>query len=229
MPISAHSVPHAPHWRLRALACAALVCLSATGHAQDAAVPAVSAPAQDLAAPRVTRANWLMPANIRWAMRNTRLVVPTAGIRHADVAAELPEGASLALDDMRLAVPEGRIATFAQYLAGNRVDGLLVLHRGRVVHEGYYGGMDMHDAHGWASMSKSVVGLLAAQWVEEGRLNLAAPVSRYVSELADTPFGKAPVQQNLDMEVALAYLPQLPPDIGLFTAAGLLPARQDHP
>ncbi|MCT9811751.1 beta-lactamase family protein [Acidovorax sp. Be4] len=221
--------PHAPHWRLRALACAALLCLSATGHAQDAAVPAVSAPAQDLVAPRVTRANWLMPANIRWAMRNTRLVVPTAGIRHADVAAELPEGASLALDDMRLAMPEGRTATFAQYLAGNRVDGLLVLHRGRVVHERYYGGMDMHDAHGWASMSKSVIGLLAAQLVEEGRLDPAAPVSRYVPELADTPFGKATVQQNLDMEVALAYLPQLPPDIGLFTAAGLLPAREGMP
>lgn len=78
-------------------------------------------------------------------------------------------------------------------------------------------------------MSKSVVGLLAAQLVHEGRLDPAARLSRYVPELADTPFGKATVQQNLDMEVALAYPPQLPPDIGLFTAAGLLPAREGMP
>lgn len=31
---------------------------------------------------------------------------------------------------MRRAIPQGRTATFAPYVAGNRVDGLWVLHRG---------------------------------------------------------------------------------------------------
>lgn len=231
-------LPGAPTSLLRSFAAAALVCLAAGAHAQLAAVPPVNLepgalgtmqgfpPAADK---RVTRANWLMPPNIRWAMRNARLVVPTAAVRDAGLTAPLPASRGLALDGMALQIPGGRTATFEQYLAGNRVDGLVVLHRGRVVYERYFDDIDARDAHGWASMSKSVVGLLAAQLVHEGRLDPAARLSRYVPELADTPFGKATVQQNLDMEVALSYPPQLPPDIGLFTAAGLLPANEAMP
>ncbi|WP_208508994.1 serine hydrolase [Variovorax paradoxus] len=179
---------------------------------------------------RVTRANWLSPPYLRWSLRNAREVGPTAGVSSAETAAALPTaGEELPLEGMTLELPGGRTATFEQYLAGNVVDGLIVLHRGRVVYERYLGGMKKRDMHGWASMAKSVVGLLAAQLIHEGRLDPNAPLSRYVPELGENPLGKATVQQNLNMEVALAYPPQLPPDIGLFTAAGLLPAREGMP
>ncbi|WP_417284679.1 serine hydrolase domain-containing protein [Comamonas sp.] len=190
---------------------------------------AEKSPLHPTSAQPVTKANWLAPAHIRWAMRNARMVVPTAGVRHSNDSQIFAQGDALSLDDLTLQLPHGRSATWAQYLDGNRVDALLVLHKGRVVFESYYGGMQEHDAHGWASMSKSVIGLLAAQFIEEGRMEASAPLARYVPELAGTPFGSATVQQNLDMEVALTYLPELPPDIGLFTAAGLMPAREGMP
>lgn len=177
----------------------------------------------------VTKANWLAPANIRWAMRNARLVVPTAGVRHSNRASQLAQGDVLRLESLTLKSPQGGPGTWAQYLEDNRVDGMLILHKGRVVFEHYYGGLQKYDAHGWASMSKSVIGLLAAQFIEEGRLDATAPLERYVPALSGTPFGSATVQQNLDMQVALAYTPELPPDIGLFAAAGLMPVRTGMP
>jgi CubicO group peptidase (beta-lactamase class C family) len=246
---------HIPTFFLRSLAVAALLVFGAGAQAQPAASPAASSPGTQNVGPlhtqpanpdttptgimqgfpppadkRVTRANWLSSPNLRWAMRNAREVGPTAGVSSAETAAALPvAGEELPIEGMTLQLPGGRTATFEQYLAGNVVDGLIVLHRGRVVYERYLDGMRTRDAHGWASMAKSVVGLLAAQLIHEGRLDPNAPLSRYVPELAENPLGKATVQQNLNMEVALAYPPQLPPDIGLFTAAGLLPAREGMP
>ncbi len=211
---------------LRALLAAGLAALAAGAQAQSTE-GAPSATAQQRAPAQ--RGNWLAPENLRGALRSIRQAVPTATVRDAEVAAPLPDGAALDLDALVLQLPGGRSASLEQYLTDNRVDGLLVLHRGRVVYERYFDGMDARDAHSWASMSKSVIGLLAAQLIEDGRLDPAAPLARYVPELADTPLGQASVQQNLDMQVALAYPPQLPPDLGLFTAAGLLPARAGMP
>ncbi len=211
-----------------ALAVAALTAMAAGAHAQavETSPGAGAARPQPAAA---AQASWLAPENLRGALRSIRQAVPTATVRDAGVASALPAGPALALDGLVLQLPGGQTASFEQYLADNRADGLLVLHRGQVVYERYFDGMDVRDTHSWASMSKSVVGLLAAQLIEEGRLDAAAPLARYVPELADTPFGQASVQQNLDMEVALTYAPGLPPDLGLFTAAGLLPARPGMP
>lgn len=241
----------------RSVAAVALVAMTAAAHAQAPAGATPSAPAspggpsgaahtqpaspdtstagimQGFPPPadkRVTHANWLSSPNLRWAMRNARQVGPTAGVSSAEVAVALPVADNeLPLEGMTLQLPGGRTATFEKYRAGNVIDGLIVLHRGRVVYERYFDGMGTRDAHGWASMAKSVVGLLAVQLIQEGRLDPNAPLSQYVPELAETPFGKATLQQNLDMEVSLAYPPQLPPDIGLFTAAGLLPVREGMP
>lgn len=212
----------------RALAVAALTVV-ATGACAQEVEPSQGAGAAPPQPAPAAQANWLAPENLRGALRSIRQAVPTATVRDAGVASALPAGPALALDGLVLQLPGGQTASFEQYLADNRADGLLVLHRGRVVYERYFDGMDARDAHSWASMSKSVVGLLAAQLIEEGRLDAAAPLARYVPELASTPFGQASVQQNLDMEVALAYAPGLPPDLGLFTAAGLLPARPGMP
>ena len=201
----------------------------ATGACAQVVEPSPGASAASPPSAPAARAQWLAPENLRGALRSIRQAVPTATVRDADAASALPTGTAVALDGLVLQWPGGQSARFEQYLADNRVDGLLVLHRGRVVYERYFDGMDARDAHSWASMSKSVVGLLAAQLIEEGRLEPSAPLARYVPELADTPFGQASVQQNLDMEVALAYAPGLPPDLGLFTAAGLLPARPGMP
>jgi CubicO group peptidase (beta-lactamase class C family) len=78
-------------------------------------------------------------------------------------------------------------------------------------------------------MTKSVTGLLAAQFIAEGALDPQAKLATYVPELSGTPFGEATVQANLDMQVAVAYPEDVPPDLGLFAATGLIPRNAKMP
>jgi CubicO group peptidase (beta-lactamase class C family) len=140
----------------------------------------------------------------------------------------LPGSARTAPDDLGLLI-DGRPLTLSAYLSATSTDGFIVVHRGAIVHEYYARGAHRHQPHIWASMTKSVTGVLAAMLVAEGRLDPDAPLARYVPELAGNPFGDATVQQNLDMEVPVTYPQALPPDLGLFGAVGILPRKEDAP
>ena len=63
-------------------------------------------------------------------------------------------------------------------------DGIVVLHRGRIIYERYLNGMQPHTLHAWASGSKSVTGVLAALLAHEGLFDLQATVATYLPELA---------------------------------------------
>lgn len=66
-----------------------------------------------------------------------------------------------------------------------RLQGILMLHKGKVVYEAYPG-MSSVDFHWWASASKTITGLLAAMLVEEGKIDAKKSVTAYVQELAGT-------------------------------------------
>jgi CubicO group peptidase (beta-lactamase class C family) len=178
---------------------------------------------------KITRENWLLPDNIRWGLRNAREIVPTSAIPNALAASPLSSGSPIRDSELAIQTPDGQTFGMAHYLAENHVDGLLVMHGGKIVYERYFNGMRPRDVHSWASMSKSMVGLIAVQLAQQGRIDLDAPLAAYVPELRDSPFGQASVQQNMDMQLALKYPQALPPDIGMFAAAGLLPARSGMP
>ncbi|MDN7874696.1 serine hydrolase domain-containing protein [Burkholderia aenigmatica] len=176
----------------------------------------------------VNKANAFTPAGLRWALGNTRLLAPTAGIRHAAMPMPLPEQPASGLDTLPVTIGGETLALDA-YLRVTHTDGFIVVQRGRIVYERYFDGFRPDQPHAWASMTKSVTGLLAAQMIESGVLDAGAPLARTVPELADTPFGSATLQQNLDMEVPTAYTPGVPPDLGLFGAVGLVPHREGAP
>lgn len=178
--------------------------------------------------PAPLQPDWRLSADLSASLRNGHTRTPATPIAPAGPN-PLTVGPTARFDDLQLVLPDGSRAGFDRYLAENFVEGLIVLHRGRVVYEQYFNGLGPRDTHSWASMAKSVIGVLAVELAAEGRLQLDAPLGRYVPELAGTPFGRATVQQNLDMQVALAYRPEVPPDLGLFTAAGLLPPRPGMP
>ncbi|MFJ4348677.1 serine hydrolase domain-containing protein [Pseudomonas sp. NPDC089401] len=177
---------------------------------------------------RVTKANAFQPPFLRWSIRHAREVSPTRDIRRAQVPLALPGEPVQALDQLAFSVGEVPL-TLERYLRESTTDGLIVLHRGKVVYERYLDGFEAGQPHIWASMTKSVTGLLAAQFIAEGRLDPQARLSTYVPELAGTPFGEATLQANLDMQVAVAYPEQVPPDLGLFAAAGLIPRAAHMP
>lgn len=177
---------------------------------------------------QVSRGNGLRPPYMRWAFRHAREMSFTAGIRHASQPLALAGQPGTGLDGTTFAIA-GNTIRLADYLRDTHTDGFIVLHQGKVVYERYFAGFDPHQPHIWASMTKSVTGLLAAMLVEEGKLDPQARLAQYVPELAGNPFGEATVQQNLDMEVPVGYPEALPPDLGLFGAVGIVPRKADAP
>ncbi|WP_310567195.1 serine hydrolase domain-containing protein [Hydrogenophaga sp.] len=177
---------------------------------------------------QVVRGSGLRPPFLRWALSHSREMSPTVGIRHAIQPLALTGTAGDGLDGVSFDVAGNRVQ-LDEYLRESHTDGFIVLHQGRIVYERYFGGFGPQQPHIWASMTKSVTGVLAAMLVEEGQLDPQARLAQYVPELAGNPFGEATVQQNLDMEVAVGYAPALPPDLGLFGAVGVVPRKADAP
>ncbi|MFI2795449.1 serine hydrolase domain-containing protein [Haloferula sp. A504] len=95
--------------------------------------------------------------------------------------------------------------TWKDSLAANYTDGMLILHKGEVVYEKYFGALDEAGKHAAMSMTKSMTGLLAEILVAEGRLDDTATVASIVPELGDSAFGDASVRQVMDMTTALDY------------------------
>lgn len=177
----------------------------------------------------MTRENWLQPQNLRWALRHSRQVVPYAVIGRGDRSGSesnrpvspLPQGAPIAIDDLTF-TDAGQSIRVGDFLQRSRVDATIVLHRGLVVYERYFEGMTADQPHQWASMTKSITGLLAAVLIEQGVIDPDKPVSDYVPELSMSPFGTATVQQSLNMQVAVDW-PEEVTELHWMVAVGLLP------
>ncbi|KVT37204.1 beta-lactamase family protein [Burkholderia multivorans] len=218
------SVPHsnrAPHVLLALLA--GVACAFSPITRADASRAAASA-ADSTASAAAARPE----TTLRWKLRNTRMLLPTANLERAGDPLPLPAGKPLDPDRIAFTV-NGTTLTLGDYLRRTQTDGFIVIRDGRVVLERYFDGFGPHQTHMWASMTKSVTGLLAAQLIVSGKLAPQAPLSTYVPELAGTPFGNASLQRNLDMEVPVRYPAALPPDLGLFAAVGFVPRASGAP
>jgi CubicO group peptidase (beta-lactamase class C family) len=151
--------------------------------------------------------NYFSFPKLRWTVCHIRELLPTEQVSRGIGA---PYPLEYALDDGIDAVtftPLGgeQSMTWAESLATNYTDGILILHRGKVIYERYFGCLDETGKHAAMSMTKSMTGLLAEILVAEGRLDDSATVSSIVPELVDSAFGNATVRQVMDMTTALDY------------------------
>jgi hypothetical protein len=166
---------------------------------------------------------------LRWSFAHWRELYPTVEVSRGDgPASPLPRTERTDLDAVTF-VPLGgtQPMTWAQSLAANYTDGILVMHQGRVVYERYFGALKpdgMHIAH---SVTKSFVGTIAAMLVAEGKLDADAKIARYLPELAGSAFGDATVREVLDMTTGLKYSEKYAdPDADVWRfarSAGLVP------
>jgi hypothetical protein len=143
----------------------------------------------------------------RWSFAHMRQLRPSTQLwRGEGAVSTLPRAERKDIDAVRFTpLGGGAPMTWEQSLGVNYTDAILVLHRGRIVYERYFGVMTPHTPHMLMSVTKSFVGLLAAILVEEGALDPAAPVAKYVPELAQSGFGDATVRQVMDMTTGLHY------------------------
>jgi CubicO group peptidase (beta-lactamase class C family) len=228
-----------------AFACA-FACVSAA-HAADAAV-FMDASASDPAALgwmagsppapgrtlRFEDGSYFQFPAMRWSVSNFRQLMPTVNVSRG-LGAPTPLRHALRADiDAVPFTPLGATApmTWAQSLAATYTDGIVVMHRGRIVYERYFGVLKDDGQHGAMSVTKSVVGTLGAMLVAEGTLDANKPVADYVPELAKSAFGNATVRQVLDMTTGLKFSEDYAdPDAEVWAhaqAGNPLPKPQDY-
>ncbi len=143
----------------------------------------------------------------RWAFSNMRKFVPTARIgRGEGPASHLPFALREDLDALPV-TPLGGSSSMRldESLTANFTDGFLVMHRGAVVFERYFGVSGPATTHIAFSITKSFYGTIAEMLVEEGKLDPAKTVAHYLPELAESGFGDATVRDVLDMRTALDW------------------------
>jgi CubicO group peptidase (beta-lactamase class C family) len=129
---------------------------------------------------------------------NAGAYIRTATIHRRNVARELPVTLR---PDIASAPVEHRLGTtaFAEYVARDPlIDGVVVLHRGNIVFEAYPNMQPWERHYAW-SVTKVLTAATLAVLVGEGRVDLSAPVERYVPELAGTAWDGTSVGNVLHM------------------------------
>lgn len=171
---------------------------------------------------------------LRWTVCHIRELMPTKQVGRGIGP---PVSLAYAIDggiDAVSFMPMGgdKSMTWQQSLSANYTDGILILHKGRVVYEQYLGCLDQMGKHAAMSMTKSMTGLLAEVLVVEGQLDDKAKVASIIPELKDSAFGSATVRQVMDMTTALDYSEDYSDpkaDIWIYSsAASPLPKPQDY-
>lgn len=144
---------------------------------------------------------------IRWSVVNMRKLMPTTEISKKLAT---PQPFSYDLDeniDELTFLPWGEkdTMTWKESLDKNYTDGMLILHKGKIVYEDYFSVMNETKVHAVFSVTKSFVGTLAGILIAEGKLDETKTASYYVPELKNSAFGDATVRQILDMTTSVEY------------------------
>ena len=141
----------------------------------------------------------------RWAFSHIRELAPTANVWRGEGAIVPLPRAERDIDKIPVTTMDGKAITFGDMPALTYTDGLLVLHKGKVIYEKYFGAGNAHTPHIAFSVTKSFVGTLAAVLAAQGKLDPNAQVVKYVPELKDSAYGDATVREVMDMTIAVKY------------------------
>lgn len=137
---------------------------------------------------QATLSNWRAAPHNKWAFHHVRELIPTADIAN---------------DPRRIrdfpAAPQELFED--SFLADTDTDGIVVLHRGKLVFERYFNGMTPETPHILMSVTKSMLGLLIGML----GIDLERPVADVLPELGDTAYRGATIRQLLDMRAGVAF------------------------
>lgn len=178
--------------------------------------------------------NFFSFPKLRWTVCHIRELLPTKQVsRGLQAPVPLARAIDDGIDDVTFkTIGLDRTMSWRESLAVNFTDGVVILHRGRIVCERYFGCLNEAGKHAAMSMTKSMTGLLAEILVAEGKLNEKALVATIIPELKDSAFGGATVRQVMDMTTALDFSEDYSdPKAGIWlysAAANPLPKPADY-
>jgi CubicO group peptidase (beta-lactamase class C family) len=129
--------------------------------------------------------------------------IATARIPAGRDGASFPRSAK-SIDGFSLRLPNGSALDLKQFLAATSADAMIVLCEGELVFETYRNGMAPTSRHIAMSATKAVIGLLTEMLAADGAIDLHAPITGYVPEVAASPYAGVNARDLLDMRVAIA-------------------------
>ena len=185
--------------------------------------------------------NFFSFPKLRWSVCHLRELLPTENISRG-TGAPVPLAYPSPAEFVRLAreidaltfMPIGGDTemTWEASLHANYTDGMLILHRGEVVYERYFGCLEEDGKHAIMSMTKSITGLLGEILVAEGVLDDTLQVREIVPEIGDSAFASATVREVMDMTTGVRYSEDYSdPDADIWAysrAASPLPKPADY-
>jgi CubicO group peptidase (beta-lactamase class C family) len=151
--------------------------------------------------------NYFSFPKLRWTVCHIRELMPTKEVS-LGLTPSIPLDYNIDdnIDNISfLPADSNKIMTWKESLSGNYTDGILILHKGKVIYEKYFGCLSEKGKHAAMSMTKSMTGLIAEILVVEGKLDDNVKVSSIIPELSGSAFGNATVRQVMDMTTALDY------------------------
>ncbi len=158
--------------------------------------------------------NYFSFPKLRWSVCHLREFLPTEEISRgigAPVPLDyLPHAAFVEtareIDALTFKPMNGdKAMTWEESLFANYTDGMLIIHKGRVVYERYFGCLREDGKHAIMSMTKSITGLLAQILVAEGVLDDRLRVRDVIPEIGNSAFATATVRQVMDMTTGVRY------------------------
>ena len=158
--------------------------------------------------------NYFSFPKLRWSVCHLREFLPTEEIGRglgAPVPLNYPAHAEFAdlrarIDAVTFMPTNGtEEMTWEASLYANYTDGMLIIHKGTVVYERYFGCLQEDGKHAIMSMTKSITGLLGEILVAEGVLDDTLLVRDIVPEIGDSAFATATVRQVMDMTTGVRY------------------------
>ncbi len=180
--------------------CAALVVLASSA----AAAPDEELLGKSAGYPIGTRGNWFFDEGVRvGSFSNLDKFLPHYTLAKAATALPLPADADPPKLEYRF---ENRAYAIDDFLARQRVTGLLVIKDGRILVERYQ--YDRTPAHRFVShsMAKSIVSIAIGMALAEGKIaSLDDLVSKYVPQLAGCPYGETSIRNVLRMSSGVPF------------------------
>ncbi|MDN5794709.1 MAG: beta-lactamase family protein [Intrasporangium sp.] len=155
----------------------------------------------------MTVKNWQDAPYNRWSFLHLREVIPTQRIPRGPVPGDawVVTDRSAELEAVKVQRLEKGTGTVGEVLADTFTDAVLVVHDGRVVMEQYQGIMRADTAHLLMSVSKSLVGCVTGNLVQDGHLEVEKTVDDYVPEIAGSGYSGARVRDLLDMRTGAKF------------------------
>lgn len=180
--------------------CVALVAL---------AFPAAAAPDEEQLGkaagyPLGTRGSWFFDESVRvGSFSNLDKLLPHYTLKKAASPLPLPAAAGEPKIEYRF---ENRAYTIDDFLARQRITGLLIIKDGEVLLERYQYDRKPADRFVSHSMAKSIVSIAVGIAVAEGKIaSLDATVAKYVPKLAESPYGETSIRNVLRMSSGVPF------------------------